>query len=305
MRQNSGLDQVAETGLGGMAESRAPLLVSIGERVKTLRARRGMPRRALSQAAKVSERHLANLETGIGNVSVLILQQVAQALDCPIAELVGDETTSGPEWLMIRQLLHERSEHDLQRARIAISDLFATTAPAEQRRARIAFVGLRGAGKSTLGRLIAEALNRPFIELSQRISNLAGCSPAEIQALYGPTAYRRYEAQALQETIDMEGACVLATPGGLVSDPASFNLLLSRCYTVWLRARAEEHMNRVIEQGDLRPMAGNKEAMEDLKAILAGRTPFYAKADLMFDTSGKSIEESLSGLLPLLQVIGR
>jgi XRE family transcriptional regulator, aerobic/anaerobic benzoate catabolism transcriptional regulator len=251
-----------------------PFLVGLGERVRALRARRGMTRKALSAAADVSERHLANLEYGVGNASVLVLLQVAQALKCSLAELLGDVTTRSPEWLMIRELLEGRDEATLRRVREAVGALLGTGgasgAAAPQRSARIALIGLRGAGKSTLGALLAEDLGFPFIELSREIEKFAGCSISEIQALYGQSAYRRYERRALEETIQLYTDAVIATPGGLVSDPATFNQLLTHCTTVWLQAAPEDHMQRVAAQGDMRPMAGNREAMLDLKGILAG-----------------------------------
>ena len=284
-----------------LASGRDLLLVAIGERVKALRARKGLPRRALSAAAGVSERHLANLETGVGNVSVLVLNQVAGALGCPIAELLGDETTDSPEWLLIRELLHGRPEPELRRARTALADLFDTAAAPHRRTDQIALIGLRGAGKSSLGRLLAQSLDRPFVELGAEITRLAGCTPGEIQDLYGPIAYRRYEAKALKALLESQDRFVLATPGGIVSDPGSFGLLLARCFTIWLRASPREHMERVLAQGDLRPMAGNREAMADLKSILASRTPFYAKADLTFDTSGHGLSKSLEQLKAVVE----
>jgi XRE family aerobic/anaerobic benzoate catabolism transcriptional regulator len=280
------------------------LLVAIGERVRNLRALKGMPRHALAKAADVSERHLANLETGVGNVSVLILKQVATALSCPIAELLGDETTTSPEWLLIRALLHDRSEADLRRARLTLAGQFSMADGIEPKSDRIALIGLRGAGKSTLGQRLADALGRPFVELGVEVTRIAGLTPAGIQDLYGPAAHRRYEAQALKETLANTHKFVLATPGGIVSDTGSFSLLLSRCLTIWLQATPQEHMERVLAQGDLRPMAGNREAMEDLKAILRTRTPFYGKADIAFNTSGKSVEESIEGILRSLKESG-
>jgi XRE family aerobic/anaerobic benzoate catabolism transcriptional regulator len=290
----------AERSAGGPRAERDPLLTAIGVRVRNLRALRGVPRRTLAARAGVSERHLASLEAGVGNVSVLILQQVASALGCSIAELVGDETTAGPEWHLIRDILHQRGEEDLRRARLALAELFDQSEPIEQRAERIALIGLRGAGKSTLGRRLAEALGRPFVELGAEITRIAGLTPAEIQDLYGPTAYRRYEAQALKTCLAQERRCVLATPGGIVADAGSFGLLLSHCFTVWLQAKPQEHMQRVLAQGDLRPMAGNREAMADLKAILSNRTPYYERADLAFDTSGKTVDEALGGLVAAL-----
>jgi len=262
-------------------------LFALGERVRRLRARRGMTRKELAVAASVSERHLANLERGIGNVSVLVLLQITKAFNCEMAELVGDVTTSSPEWLLIRELLINRSEADLQRAREHLSELFAGQSAAQprDRMRQIALVGLRGAGKSTLGRLLAEDIGYPFIELSTEIERVAGCGILEIHSLYGPTAYRRYERRALEEALQLYPDMVLATPGGLVSEPATMNLMLTHCYSIWLKASPEDHMARVQAQGDFRPMAGNSEAMDDLRRILASREAFYSKADFVCSTS--------------------
>ena len=283
-----------------------PLLAALGERVRSLRARRGLTRKAVAQSAGVSERHLANLEYGIGNASILILQQVAQALQCTLAELVGDVSTSSPEWLLIRELLETRSEAELRRARIALAELFGTRGDAKARSRRIALVGLRGAGKSTLGQMLADDLEFPFVELSREIEKLAGCSISEIHALYGTSAYRRYERRALDEAIALHRASVIATPGGVVSDPATFNLLLAHCFTVWLRASPEDHMQRVAAQGDLRPMAASGEAMEDLRRILAGREAFYSKADVVVDTSAQPLSKTFELLKRRVQAaVGR
>ena len=277
-------------------EAKNPLLAVLGERVRTLRARRGLTRKAVAAAADVSERHLANLEYGVGNASILILQQVAAALQCSLAELLGDVTTSSPEWLLIRELLERRSEPQLRRARIALAELFGAGGDARTRSHRIALIGLRGAGKSTLGHMLADDLGWPFVELSREIEKFAGCSIREIHDLYGTNAYRRYERRALEEAIQIYPEAVIATPGGLVSDAATFNLLLAHCYTVWLQADPEEHMARVAAQGDMRPMAASKEAMDDLRRILAGRAAFYSKADLVFDTGRQLLEPSFQAL---------
>jgi len=284
-----------------IASAKHPFLVALGERVRSLRARRGMTRKALALAADVSERHLANLEYGVGNASVLILLQVAQALQCSVAELVGDVSTSSPEWLLIRELLVGRDDDTLQKVRVAIGELLGTGGAngrdgsgQRARSARIALVGLRGAGKSTLGRLLAEDLDCPFVELSRQIEAFAGCSISEIQALYGQNAYRRYERRALEESIQIYPEAVIATPGGIVSDPATFNQLLAHCTTVWLQAAPEDHMTRVIAQGDTRPMAASKEAMQDLKSILAGRAAFYSKAEFSVDTSAQPLAQTFS-----------
>lgn len=273
-------------------EEKHPFLLALGERVRALRARRGITRKALAVSTGVSERHLANLEYGVGNASTLVLLEVAQGLQCSLAELLGDVTTRSPEWLLIREMLESRDEATLQRVRVAIGELLrgdgSSVAP-DARGARVALVGLRGSGKSTLGAMLAEDLGFPFVELSREIEKFAGCSVSEIQALYGQIAYRRYERRALEEAIQIYPDAVIATPGGIVSDPATFNLLLAHCTTVWLQASPEDHMKRVLAQGDTRPMAASSEAMEDLKAILAGRAAFYAKADRRVDTSRQDL----------------
>ena len=271
-------------------EEKNPALVALGDRVRGLRARRGQTRRAIAQAANVSERHLANLEYGIGNASFMVLQQVASALHCSMAELIGDVTTSSPEWLLIRELLGQADEATLRKVRVALGQLLGTGGGNAQLSTRIALVGLRGAGKSTLGQLLADDLDFPFVELSREIEKFAGCSISEIQGLYGMNAYRRYERRALEEAIQIYPEAVIATPGGLVSDAATFNQLLAHCTTVWLQARPEDHMQRVAAQGDMRPMAASKEAMEDMRQILKGRAAFYSKADLTLDTSAQELD---------------
>jgi XRE family aerobic/anaerobic benzoate catabolism transcriptional regulator len=239
-----------------------PFLVTLGERLKMLRARRGLTRKALSRTADVSERHVANVESGVGNASIQFLRQLSMVLNCTLAEMIGDETAS-----------------ELAMARTALGDVFETPTSEAARRQRIALIGLRGAGKSSLGHALADHYKVPFVELNRQIEATAGCSVAEIHALYGQNAYRRYEYRALEDSIRLFPNAVIATPGGIVSEPATFNLLLSHCYTVWLKASPEEHMSRVIAQGDKRPMAGNREAMDDLKHILQSRAEYYSKAD--------------------------
>jgi XRE family aerobic/anaerobic benzoate catabolism transcriptional regulator len=276
-------------------------LVALGQRLRSLRDRGGITRKALSQATGVSERHLANLEYGEGNASVLVLMQVANALHCSLAELIGDFTTTSPEWLMIRSLLENRDEQTLHSVRLAIGETLGTATEGSATNSRIALIGLRGAGKSTLGEMLAADLGFPFIELSREIEKFAGCTIAEIQDLYGNKAYRRYERRALEEAVQIYPEVVIGTPGGLVSDPINFDLLLSYCTTVWLRAKPEDHMQRVIEQGDFRPMAGAREAMQDLKGILASREDFYSKAQYQLDTSSKPLEPTFDDLRELVR----
>lgn len=268
-----------------------PFLVALGQRVRDLRARRGLTRKAVAVAAGVSERHLASLEHGEGNASILVLLQVSGAVQCTLAELMGDVTTSSPEWLLLREMLSSRSEADLRRVREQVSVLFGSTQEAA-RTNRIALIGLRGAGKTTLGQRLAQDLGYAFVELSREIEKFAGCSISEIHNLYGTNAYRRYERRALEEAIQIYPEVIIATPGGLVSDTATLNEMLAHCYTVWLQAKPEDHLSRVAAQGDMRPMAGSAEAIEDLKMILEGRAPFYAKANMSFDTSAQPLEES-------------
>lgn len=298
------MDQLdmAATVVADMDEAgKSPLLQALGERVRNLRARRGLTRRSLAAAAQVSERHLANLEYGTGNVSILVLHQISLALQCSMAELLGDVSTSSAEWLLLREMLEGRSEDDLHRVRMAAAELLGAAAGADPHRgSRIALIGLRGAGKSTLGRMLAEQLDVPFLELNQEIERVAGCSVREIYDLYGAGAYRRYERRALEEAVQIYSDVVIATPGGIVSDPATFNVLLGHCTTVWLQAKPEEHMGRVVAQGDTRPMAANPEAMDDLRRILDGRMAFYSKADHLLDTSGKSLQQSAGELRALV-----
>jgi XRE family aerobic/anaerobic benzoate catabolism transcriptional regulator len=269
------------------ASRKDPFLIVLGERVRALRARSGMTRRTLARAASVSERHLANLESGQGNASVMLLRQLA--------------SVASTEASQIRQLLRGRDEASLGRARRALAELFGAGTPDPARSNRIALIGLRGAGKSTLGRMLADDLGIPFVELNRGIERLAGCDVHEIHSLYGSSAYRRYELRAVEDAIAAHPRAVIATGGGLVSETVTFDLLLTRCFTVWLRASPDDHMKRVIAQGDLRPMAGNAEAMSDLKRILAGREPAYARADLTFDTTGRTAPEAFVGLRAALK----
>jgi XRE family aerobic/anaerobic benzoate catabolism transcriptional regulator len=276
-------------------ELKNPFLAALGDRVRGLRARRGLTRKSVALAAGVSERHLASLEYGEGNASILVLLQVAGALQCTLAELLGDVTTTTPEWLLLREMLSSRSEADLHQVRVQIARMFGATQESE-RINRIALIGLRGAGKTALGQRLAKDLGYPFIELSREIEKFAGCSISEIHNLYGTNAYRRYERRALEEAIQIYPEVVIATPGGLVSDSATLNEMLSHCFTIWLQATPEDHLARVAAQGDMRPMAGSGEALEDLKLILEGRSAFYAKADMTFDTSAQPLEDSFQAL---------
>lgn len=298
---DSRADQRAEPRTAG---ERDPYLTHLGERIRSLRAARGMSRKDLARGADVSERYLANLETGTGNASVLLLRQVAAALDVPLpvvlAEVDGQAAgLGGPgasEFSQLVQWLAQLPASDLARVREAAQHALSPAESRDARHRRIALIGLRGAGKSTLGRALAAAEGMPFVELNAAIEQEAGASLSEIHSLYGQAAYRRYEMRALERVLRDHDTMVLATPGSLVSEPATFNLLLSRCLTVWVRTSPEEHMARVVAQGDMRPMEGNREAMTDLRRILQARTPLYSRADVSIDTSGQDAASSLQAL---------
>jgi XRE family aerobic/anaerobic benzoate catabolism transcriptional regulator len=270
-------------------------LRALGERIREARARRGMTRKILARDSGVSERYLAQLEGGHGNISIILLRQVAQAMGLPLADLVREGPDRPVELALLLQALERLSPSELQQARQLLGGVFGA-AMAEGRRHRIALIGLRGAGKSTLGRGLAERLGVPFLELDREIERESGLELSEIFALYGQSAFRRYERRSLEAIIERHPRAVIATGGSLVSEPGTFDLLLAACFTVWLKAAPEEHMGRVVAQGDIRPMADNAEAMEDLRRILAGREALYSKADAIVDTATRSVAESLAAL---------
>jgi XRE family transcriptional regulator, aerobic/anaerobic benzoate catabolism transcriptional regulator len=269
----------------------AEYLRLLGERIREARARRGMTRKILARDSDVSERYLAQLETGQGNISIVLLRQIAHAMGLPLGDLVREEPDRPVELTLLIQTLSRLPAKDLAQARKLLGETFGA-AVASERRHRIALIGLRGAGKSTLGAMLAKALAVPFIELDREIERDSGTRLAEVFDLYGQAAYRRYERRALEGVIERYDRAVIATGGSIVSEPATFDLLLSACYTVWLTAAPEEHMSRVVAQGDTRPMAENEQAMEDLRRILAGRNALYSKADARIDTAGKTVAQS-------------
>ena len=275
-----------------------PFLQLLGDRLRHLRAARGMSRKALAKDAEVSERFLADLETGLGNASILTLHRLASALALPLEELLASTPEPGTELRLCTQLLSRLDPARLVEARQLLQAQFGGGSEIDLRLSRIALIGLRGAGKSTLGPQLAKALGYRFVELDQKIEELSGMNTAQIHNLLGQSAYRRYEFNALRELVEQAASgVVIATPGSLVSEAETFGFLLTRCYTVWLKALPEEHMSRVVAQGDMRPMAGNRDAMDDLRRILAAREPLYAKADLTVDTAGRSVDSALGSLL--------
>lgn len=273
----------------------AEYLRLLGERIREARARRGMTRKILARDSRVSERYLAQLETGHGNISIVLLRQIAHAMGLPLGDLVREEPDRPVELTLLIQTLGRLPAKELAQARKLLGQTFGAAIDSE-RRHRVALVGLRGAGKSTLGAMLAKDLSVPFIELDREVERESGTRLAEIFDLYGQAAFRRYERRALEAVIERYDRAVIATGGSIVSEPATFDLLLSACYTVWLTATPEEHMGRVVAQGDTRPMAENEQAMEDLRRILAGRTALYSKADARVDTGGKTAEQSFREL---------
>jgi XRE family aerobic/anaerobic benzoate catabolism transcriptional regulator len=270
----------------------------LGKRVRELRNRRGLTRKMMAREADVSERHLAQLETGEGNVSIVLLRRIAAALHVSLADLFAAEMETRHEKVLIQRFLERLPAHRVEDAMARLLREFGEEDAA--RRKRVALIGLRGAGKSTLGNRLARHLDVPFIELDAEIERDFGLSLGEIFALSGQSTYRRSERRALDGVLDRHPGFVLAAGGSIVAESETYDELLARCFTVWIKASPEEHMSRVIAQGDFRPMSENKEAMADLERILAARTPLYARADAVVDTAGRSVEASFSGLLAIL-----
>src|SRR5215469_16767330 len=269
------------------------LLVSVGERVRNARARMGLSRRMLAEKSGVSQRYLAQLESGQGNISIGLLLRIAGALAFRLEWLVAEEDPWTSEIVLISSLL--RSATRLQRERVL--EILLPENPRLKRASRIALIGLRGAGKSTLGRLAAAELKLPFKELNEDIEEASGMPAGEVMALYGPEGYRHLERQSLERIVATHERAVLAVAGGIVSQPETFNYLLRNFHTIWLKAQPEEHMARVRGQGDERPMAGNPNAMAELRNILTSREALYARAEVHVDTSQAKLKESLSAVL--------
>ena len=268
------------------------LLEPLGRKVRALRAGRGMTRKMLAADSAVSERYLAQLELGKGNISIGLLQRVATALRTDIADLLqaGNELTA--EQVLINEFVQGLHSDDQHRALQLLYQNFSAT----QECRRIALVGMRGAGKTSLGSRLAERLDVPFVQMGTEIEKLAGMPVAEILSLSGQDGYRRLEERALLDVLARQDKCVIETGGSIVSESHVFNILLTTCRVVWIKALPEEHMQRVIDQGDMRAIESNDHAMTDLRRILEAREPFYAQAHAVIDTAGSSLEESFRQL---------
>ena len=282
------------------ATDAAAYLHALGDRVREERARRGMSRKVLAKDSGVSERYLALLESGNANASIILLREVAAALGVTLETLVADGPAPGPELFSAVDLLRRLPAPELRRANEVLAQQFGCAVPST-RSERIALVGLRGAGKTTLGKALAVALAVPFIELDREIERDGGAQVAAIFDLYGQPGFRRFERQALERTLAANERFVLATGGGIVSERTTYARLRAACFTVWIRATPVEHMSRVLAQGDTRPMGGTGEAMADLQRILASREPLYAEADAILETSGAAAADSAATLLALVR----
>jgi XRE family aerobic/anaerobic benzoate catabolism transcriptional regulator len=275
----------------------AAFAAEVGHMVRLGRAKRGMSRRQLAEGSGTSERYLAQIESGAGNPTVLVMRAIAAGLDVPMFELLP-QSGEGPYARLI-DLLGRVPPSDLD-AIVESIERQIDRAAANDRARRIALVGLRGAGKSTLGKMLAEKLGVPFIELDRMVEQEYGASVPLLIEMSGLATFRRYERGCLERVISENESAVVATAGGIVSNPETYGLLLRRTHTVWISAQPEEHMSRVMKQGDFRPMARNREAMADLHAILEARRADYARAEVSLDTSDATVQQSFNKLSKLV-----
>jgi XRE family aerobic/anaerobic benzoate catabolism transcriptional regulator len=280
-------------------EASAAFAAELGRMVRLGRARRGMSRRQLAQESGTSERYLAQIESGAGNPSVLVLRAVADALEMPMFELLPQTGGVAAPYARIIDLLGRAAPSDLASIADTIEQQIGHSAASDRAR-RIGLVGLRGAGKSTLGKMLADKLGVPFVELNRMVEQQYGASIPLLIEMSGVATFRRHERACLERVIAENEAVVIATAGGIVSNPETYGLLLRRTHTLWISAQPEEHMARVMKQGDFRPMAKNREAMADLHAILESRRADYARAETTLDTSGATVQQSFAKLARLV-----
>jgi XRE family aerobic/anaerobic benzoate catabolism transcriptional regulator len=272
------------------------LFEDLGRKVRALRAGRGMTRKMLAADSNVSERYLAQLEQGQGNISIGLLQRVAKALRTDLDEMLRGGNEVSAEQMLINELIQRLDSDEQHRALQLLYQNFSATQDCR----RIALIGMRGAGKTSLGSRLAEYLDIPFVQLVTEIEKLGGMPVAEILSLSGQDGYRRLEEKALFDVLARLEKCVIETGGSIVSETNLLNALLTTCHVVWVKASPEEHMQRVIDQGDMRPMQSNDDAMADLRRILEAREPFYAQSHATIDTAGNELEESFQQLAALL-----
>src|SRR6476469_9319816 len=278
-------------------DSEAGFLEQLGQRVRTMRALHGMSRKVLAKVSGISERYIAQLESGKGNVSIVLLRRVSNAMGAHLEDLIP-ATEPAPDWPVIRDLLRKATPSRIAQAKDVLSG--HGSGESAQRRmsfSGIALIGLRGAGKSTLGKMLAKKIGWSFVELNKEIEAQNGLSVAEVIALYGQEGFRRMEQAALGQLLARKKLMVLATGGGIVSEALTFDLILSSFYTIWLKAEPEEHMARVLREGDLRPMADDRSAMAELRNILVSREPLYARASAVVDTAGLAVNEAAARLI--------
>lgn len=285
------MDEVKEGSHNHVDDTR-DYIATVGLRVRELRENRGISRRRLSEISGVSQRYLAQLETGAGNITIGLLRSVARAVGCSSAELAAERT--GPDAPIADLLQHYRNASDEQQLRLL--SLLRPDANQPNRAHRLALIGMRGAGKSTLGQMLAKHCKAPLLELNRHIEQHSGMTVHDVMAIYGQEGYRRMERQSLEALALENDRMVLAVSGGIVSDEHTFQLLRHRCHTIWLKTTPEEHMSRVRAQGEFRPMAGHPSAIGELREILSSREALYAQADAVVETTNKSLEESVTKL---------
>ena len=277
-------------------DARTALISRVARRVREVRKQKGMPRRVVSELSGVSPRYLAQLEAGEGNISIALLERVARALEMPIEALIAQQISIDPEAQRIAQLF-ERATDDL---RAAIKEMLSAEAPVCPRKGRICVMGLRGAGKTTLGQRAAAALKLPFLELSCMIEDETGMPVAEVISLYGADGYRRLETEALEKVVKQNGPLILSVSGGLVEQEAPFAQLLAQFHTVWLHTSPAEHVARVRAQSELEPVQDAALAVAQIKALMETRTPLYGRAETHLDTSKRSAQQSVRELVALI-----
>ena len=283
--QNNGIDRESSDTRKTRESINTEFLELVGSRIKKIRKEKKYTRKLLSEQSGVSERYLALLESGKGNVSIALLRQVAQSLDVQPEILVSNSAPINAESRLLLGLLAGLASSD--RLRFKDQLLRELRNSPASRSYRIALIGLRGAGKTTVGERLSIILDIPFVEIDREIEKLVDAPLSEIFITYGQEGYRNLEKTCLENALSNGGNCIISTGGSIVQEQSAYDLLLSTCYTVWLKASPKEHMDRVVAQGDLRPIAGNSKAMEQLKEILIKRQSSYEKADITVATDGK------------------